>query len=119
MKKKLTKDFIKNKDRIRTPNAFQRSSGYDATPFMRGEVQMGKCVGKDLFLALLKNEASIRNITLDQGIGITKLKALIMENEKEQRKNDSSWDEKFFKPLLGVKPFQEALSKVESKQKND
>ena len=109
LKKDKARNFLKKKDNSREPNAIQRRTGYDVTPFMKGEVQMGKLVGAVYFLDLLKEEAIQRNITFDSKIGIKNLKCLIMDDEKTKRENDEDWNNKFFKPLLGVERFENAL----------
>ena len=85
------------KDKNREPNAIQRAEGYDETPQMRGEVQLGK-LNSHSHLHLLKEECIVRGMAPEEAdkIKVTKAKQFIKDADKKRNPNG---DDRFFKPL--------------------
>ena len=96
---KGVKAVMESKDKARAPNGIQRKTGYDETPLMRGEVQIGKLNSKK-HLTLLKMECILRGMSEVEAASLKFRKAVdyIRQNEREKRPDESEDNIKFFEP---------------------
>ena len=70
----------------KAPNAIQKQTGYQDTPFMRLEIKFSKVLTKHI--PLLQSELRYLNINFDAKLKVNALKTLLRENNKTRKKQE-------------------------------